>query len=143
MDLGMLHEFVFALMFLMFLVSNYVIIMKFIQFRKKPNTSFGEVSSWMHSFKDGLWWLDFCATTSPLVGLLGTIMALIEAFQRLSAMGISGATEITKAIGFALVATAIGILLSLWNYFFFKFFNSRLGLYKDKTKNKLIQELLA
>jgi biopolymer transport protein ExbB len=130
-------------MFIMFLVSNYYIILKFLQLKRKPNTSIEEAMNFIREFKGGLWWLDFSATTGPLIGLLGTIVALIEAFQQLSTKGIAGVDQISAAIGFALIATAIGILLSLWNYFFFKLFNHNLSEYKDKIKAKLMQEVLS
>lgn len=142
MSLDILHDIVFYAMGLMFVASNYVIALKFLQLRQKPISSELENSFvWVSDFRGGLWWLDFGATTAPLVGLLGTIIALIEAFQKLSAKGLSGANEISSAIGFALVATAVGILLSLWNYFFYKFFNDRLSSYKETLKHQLLKEL--
>lgn len=143
MNLEYLHIGVFVLMFITFLVSNYIIALKFIQLRKRPNSTLEEIFNWTRGFRDGLWWLDFSATTSPLVGLLGTTIALIQAFQSLSAKGISGATEITAAIGFALVATALGILLSLWNYLFFKYFQNKLSNYKEYLRHKIMKEALS
>ncbi|MEN3033780.1 MAG: MotA/TolQ/ExbB proton channel family protein [Aquificaceae bacterium] len=142
MSLDLLHDVVFYAMALMFLASNYVIALKFLQLRKKPGLpDFERGFSWVSYFRGGLWWLDFSATTAPLIGLLGTIIALIEAFQKLSAKGLSGASEISSAIGFALVATAIGILLSLWNYFFYKLFNDRLNSYKESLRHQILKEL--
>ncbi len=142
MSLELLHKIVFVGMFLMFLASNYVIVLKFLQLRRRPQTSPQEAYEWMHLFREGLWWLDFSATTAPLVGLLGTIIALIEAFNKLTQLGVSNASQISSAIGFALVATAVGILLSLWNYLFFKLFSSRLHQYRERIKATILQEVL-
>jgi len=141
-DLKILHNFVFIIMFVMFVISNYVIIYKFFQLKNKPNSTLEERFNFIKNLKKGMWWLDFSATTAPLLGLLGTIFALMEAFQKLSAKGLSSSGEITGAIGFALLATAIGIVLSLWNYLFFKMFQDRISSYKEETKNKLIEEIL-
>lgn len=143
MSLDLLHKLVFVLMFVMFLVSNYVIVLKFMQWAKRPNTSLEEATNYSRALRSGLWWLDFSATTAPLVGLLGTVIALMEAFQKLSAKGLAGAGEISSAIGFALVATAVGIALSLWNYFFFKLFQDRLHAYREKIKHELLKEVLS
>ena len=143
MVLDILHKSVFLIMFIMFLLSNYFIALKFLQLKKKPNTELEEALSWTRDFRTGLWWLDFSATTAPLVGLFGTILALIEAFQKLSLKGVSGAAEISSAIGFALIATALGILLSLWNYFFFKLFQSKLSHYREELKHRLFKEVFS
>ncbi len=139
----LIHKTVFVVMFVMFLISNYYIVLKFLQLKRKPETSLEEAMKFVREFRGGLWWLDFSATTGPLVGLLGTIVALIEAFQQLSTQGIAGADQISAAIGFALIATAVGILLSLWNYFFFKLFSHNLSEYRCKIRAKLMEEVLS
>jgi biopolymer transport protein ExbB len=56
-----------------------------------------------------LWVLDTIVTAAPLLGLLGTIFGIMQTFSALSAGGISDPTAVSRGIGTALQATALGI----------------------------------
>jgi biopolymer transport protein ExbB len=58
-------------MFLMFLYGNYIIFLKLMTLKKRPNSTPKELFSFVENFKKGLWFLDFGATTAPLLGLMG------------------------------------------------------------------------
>ncbi len=60
-----------------------------------------------------LWILDTIVTAAPLLGLLGTIFAIMEMFTALAAGGVSDPAAVSRGIGTALVATAIGIATAL------------------------------
>lgn len=139
--LDLIHKGVFGLMLLMFTYGNYIVVKKFLTMRQKVNSPLHKVMSYAEGLKSGLWYLDFAATVSPIVGLLGTVLALIIAFQSLAERGVSGAGEISAAIGTALWATAAGIAMSLWFYFFFKLFQAKISSIKEEAKLRLLKEL--
>jgi biopolymer transport protein ExbB len=60
-----------------------------------------------------LWILDTIVTAAPLLGLLGTIFGIMETFNALAAGGVSDSAAVSRGIGTALVATAIGIATAL------------------------------
>lgn len=60
-----------------------------------------------------LWVLDTIITAAPLLGLLGTILGIMETFTALAKGGISDPGEVSRGIGMALTATAIGIATAL------------------------------
>lgn len=60
-----------------------------------------------------LWILDTIVTAAPLLGLLGTIFGIMETFNALAAGGVSDPTAVSRGIGTALIATAIGIATAL------------------------------
>jgi biopolymer transport protein ExbB len=62
----------------------------------------------------GLWILDTIVTAAPLLGLLGTILGIMDTFNALSAGGISDPGAVSRGIGSALFATAIGIGTALY-----------------------------
>jgi biopolymer transport protein ExbB len=62
----------------------------------------------------GLWILDTIVTAAPLLGLLGTILGIMDTFNALSAGGISDPGAVSRGIGAALFATAIGIGTALY-----------------------------
>lgn len=61
-----------------------------------------------------LWVLDTIVTAAPLLGLLGTILGIMDTFNALSAGGISDPGAVSRGIGSALFATAIGIGTALY-----------------------------
>ncbi|WP_018411385.1 MotA/TolQ/ExbB proton channel family protein [Methyloversatilis thermotolerans] len=66
------------------------------------------------SINRGLWILDTIVTAAPLLGLLGTILGIMDTFQALSAGGVSDPSAVSRGIGSALLATAIGIGTALY-----------------------------
>lgn len=56
-----------------------------------------------------LWMLDTIVTAAPLLGLLGTILGIMDTFNALSSGGISDPAAVSRGIAAALVATAVGI----------------------------------
>lgn len=61
-----------------------------------------------------LWILDTIVTAAPLLGLLGTILGIMDTFNALSAGGVSDPGAVSRGIGDALAATAIGIGTALY-----------------------------
>ena len=61
-----------------------------------------------------LWVLDTIVTAAPLLGLLGTILGIMQTFTALAAGGVSDPAEVSRGIGTALLATAIGIGTALY-----------------------------
>jgi len=71
-----------------------------------------------------LWILDTSVTLAPLLGLLGTIVGLFEAFQVLGNPN-TAPVQVTSGIAEALVATAAGLLVAIIGLVFFNALNKR------------------
>jgi biopolymer transport protein ExbB/biopolymer transport protein TolQ len=52
-------------------------------------------------------------STAPFVGLLGTVMGIVTAFQQMAASGSGGLGTVSAGIAEALVTTAIGLLVAI------------------------------
>ena len=76
--------------------------------------------------KKHLWMLDTIVTASPLLGLLGTILGIIDTFTALARSGISDPSGVSAGIGTALFATALGISVALFGLLFFNNFQERI-----------------
>ncbi len=70
----------------------------------------------------GIWILDTSVTIAPLLGLFGTIIGMIQAFNVLSANG--GPSKVTGGIADALVSTGAGLLIAIIAVYFVNYFNS-------------------
>ncbi|MDL0079752.1 MotA/TolQ/ExbB proton channel family protein [Helicobacter zhangjianzhongii] len=67
----------------------------------------------------GLAFLSIIASTSPFIGLFGTVVEILDAFGRLGNSGQVSFDVIAPVISKALVATAAGILTAIPAYTFF------------------------
>lgn len=81
-----------------------------------------------------LWVLDTIVTLSPLMGLLGTIFGIIDAFHSLSSGSNSDPTAVSRGIGTALFATGFGIFIALYSMIFFNYFNSKVEQINNQIK---------
>ncbi|MBF0486836.1 MAG: MotA/TolQ/ExbB proton channel family protein [Nitrospirae bacterium] len=71
----------------------------------------------------GLWILETIVTAAPLVGLVGTIIGMMESFKLIGTGGLVNPTGITGGVAQALIATTIGIVIALIALFSFNFFS--------------------
>lgn len=67
----------------------------------------------VQSFKRGLGLLATVGSTAPFVGLLGTVMGIVTAFQLMAASGSGGLGTVSAGIAEALVTTAFGLLVAI------------------------------
>jgi biopolymer transport protein ExbB len=81
-----------------------------------------------------LWVLDTVITGAPLLGLLGTILGIMQTFTALSQGGISDPAEVSRGIGLALTATALGIATALLGLLGHNILNRRAQLLTEEFK---------
>jgi biopolymer transport protein ExbB/TolQ len=85
--------------------------------------------------KRGLNTLATIATSSPFIGLFGTIAGIINAFRGMALTGSGGIGAVAQGIAEALVTTAFGIgvaIIALWCY---NFLNTKIEIYQAEMKN--------
>jgi biopolymer transport protein ExbB len=70
----------------------------------------------------GLWILETVVTGAPLMGLLGTITGMMQAFKVIGASTLVAPTQVTAGVAQALIATALGLLIAIFALFGFNFF---------------------
>jgi len=61
------------------------------------------------------------SSTAPFVGLLGTVMGIVTAFEQMAASGSGGLATVSQGIAEALVTTAIGLIVAIPAVFAFNF----------------------
>lgn len=72
-----------------------------------------------------LWLVDTSVTLAPLLGLLGTIIGMMQSFDVLSTSMKGNPTMVTGGIAHALVATAFGLAIAIISVVFLNYFNAR------------------
>lgn len=70
----------------------------------------------------GLVWLSVVAVVSPLMGLLGTVIGIMDSFMGVAATGSANIAAVAPGIAEALIATAVGLIAAIpaaiaYNYF--------------------------
>ena len=76
--------------------------------------------------KRGLGNLATIGSTAPFIGLFGTVVGIINAFQGISATGSGGMAAVSGGIAEALVATALGIFVAIPAVVAFNHFTGKL-----------------
>ena len=66
----------------------------------------------------GLTWLSIIASTSPFIGLFGTVIGILETFTKLGSQSSASLSVVAPAISEALIATAAGIAVAIFAYTF-------------------------
>lgn len=67
----------------------------------------------VQGFKRGLGVLATVGSTAPFVGLLGTTMGIVNAFEQMAASGSGGLATVSAGIAEALITTAFGLLVAI------------------------------
>jgi biopolymer transport protein ExbB len=79
------------------------------------------------SLKRYLWALGTVGSSAPFVGLFGTVVGILKAFQSMSVAGTGGFKVVSQGIAAALVATAAGLLVAIYAVIAYNYFVSRVG----------------
>jgi len=66
----------------------------------------------------GLTLLSIVASTSPFIGLFGTVVGILETFGHLATQKSAALSVVAPAISEALIATAVGIFVAIFAYTF-------------------------
>ncbi|HEX7240617.1 MAG TPA: MotA/TolQ/ExbB proton channel family protein [Longimicrobiaceae bacterium] len=75
----------------------------------------------------GIYWLAIIATVSPLLGLLGTVLGVMNSFVGVAAAGSSNINAVAPGIAEALIATAGGLVVAIPASMAYNYFVSRLN----------------
>jgi biopolymer transport protein ExbB len=92
----------------------------------------------------GLWVLETVVTAAPLMGLLGTITGMMQAFQIIGGAGLVAPAKVTSGVAQALISTALGLLIALFALFAFNFFSrmqSRALDHMERLGSRLIDHI--
>ena len=65
------------------------------------------------------------ASVSPLIGLLGTVVGMIQVFAEIRLSGVGDPTELSGGISQALITTAVGLAIGITTLLFFRYFKGK------------------
>lgn len=76
--------------------------------------------------KKYLWILGTVASSAPFIGLLGTVIGIIKAFENMAIAGTGGFAVVAAGISEALVATALGLAVAIVAVIFYNYFQTKI-----------------
>ena len=85
--------------------------------------------------KKGVSALATIGSTAPFVGLLGTVVGVINAFVGIGASGSAGIGAVSAGIAEALVETALGLFVAIPAVWFYNYLTSRLEYFNVEMDN--------
>jgi biopolymer transport protein ExbB/TolQ len=85
--------------------------------------------------KKGVNTLATIGTTAPFVGLLGTVVGVINAFNGIAATGSGGIGAVSAGISEALVETALGLVVAIPAVWFYNYLTGRLDYFNVEMDN--------
>src|ERR1700754_2106938 len=88
-----------------------------------------------NDLKKGISALATIGSTAPFVGLLGTVVGVITAFQGIAASGSGGIGAVSAGIAEALVETALGLVVAIPAVWFYNFLTARLEYFNVEMDN--------
>ena len=100
----------------------------------------------MHAkLKRGLSGLATIGSTSPFIGLFGTVVGILNAFQAIATQKTSGIGAVAGGISESLVTTAFGLLVAIPAVMTFNYFTSKVEAFDvemDNSSSELIDYFL-
>ena len=93
----------------------------------------------------GLGNLATIATTAPFVGLFGTVVGIMHAFEQISAAGVRDVAAVSQGIAEALVTTAFGLFVAIpaaWMFNHLSHRIERLGMEMASSSSEMVDYFL-
>jgi len=88
-----------------------------------------------NDLKKGVAALATIGSTAPFVGLLGTVVGVITAFQGIAASGSGGIGAVSAGIAEALVETALGLVVAIPAVWFYNYLTGRIEYFNVEMDN--------
>ena len=101
------------------------------------------ISRRVHELEVGMTSIKVVATTAPLLGLLGTVIGIYEAFQVISARGLSDPGQFASGISYALITTIVGLIVAIPHYIAHNYLSGELDSLEIKMEKHISPMLQA
>jgi biopolymer transport protein ExbB len=98
----------------------------------------------VHELERYLNTLGTIATISPLLGLLGTVVGMIQVFSAITTQGVGNPSALAGGISTALITTAAGMTVAIPSLMFYRFFRGKvtmLVLRMEKQTLRMVEVL--
>ncbi len=91
---------------------------------EKSVVSYGSVQ--MGLLEKGLTWISLFIALAPMLGFMGTVIGMIDAFDKIQSMGDVSATAVAGGIKIALITTVTGLIVAMILQIFYNYIVSKI-----------------
>lgn len=95
----------------------------------------------VHELERFLNTLGTIAGITPLLGLLGTVIGMIEVFSAIMIHGVGDPNQLAGGISQALITTAAGLTVAIPSYFFYRYFRGLVRAYVVEMEQQSMELL--
>jgi len=120
------------------------IVNNIVEFMKNNNEEFNiksldnKLRKEMAKLELGLNTIKIIATIAPLLGLLGTVIGVLQSFDSIAKLGLDNPSIFSAGISIALITTVAGMIVAIPHFIAYNYFVGAL----DKIENKLESNVL-
>ena len=93
----------------------------------------------VHELEQFLDTLGTIAAISPLLGLLGTVIGMIQVFAQITTHGVGNPAVLADGISQALITTATGLSIAIVTLIFYRYFRRRVDTYVVEIEKEAIK----
>ncbi len=76
--------------------------------------------------RGAIWVLATSGASAPFIGLFGTVVGILVAFQSMAVMGTGGFSVVAAGISEALISTALGLVVAIIAVIFYNYFSQKI-----------------
>jgi biopolymer transport protein ExbB len=76
--------------------------------------------------RGSIWVLATSGASAPFIGLFGTVVGILVAFQSMAVMGTGGFSVVAAGISEALISTALGLIVAIIAVIFYNYFSQKI-----------------
>lgn len=96
----------------------------------------------MVSLESGLSTIRIIAAISPLLGLLGTVVGILDSFETISKTGLGDPSSFASGISLALVTTVMGLVIAIPHYIGYNYLVRNIDILESVVLKELDLEIL-
>lgn len=97
-----------------------------------------ECDKYIDKLDSGLNIIRNIATISPLLGLLGTVLGVLQSFESIATFGLGNPSFFSSGISVALITTIAGLIVAIPHYIGYNYFVKALDSFELDLKNKAL-----
>ena len=99
------------------------------------------VSLKVKQLESGLDTVKIIATLAPLIGLLGTVIGILNSFDSISHLGLGDPTVFSSGISIALITTVAGLIVAIPHYIGYNYFIGSLDNFELKLEKIVLNSI--
>ena len=99
------------------------------------------IASQINKVEYGLNTIKIIASLSPLIGLLGTVIGILNSFDSISHLGLDDPTVFSSGISIALITTVAGLVVAIPHYMGYNYFIGSLDNFEIKLEKEILDTI--